>query len=52
MDFLRGNWPNVKITPKLHMIEEHIIPFVNHWKVGCGFYGEQRGGGGGGGGMG
>ena len=47
MDFLRGNWPNVKITPKLHMIEDHI-PFVNHWKVGCGFYGEQGGGGGGG----
>ena len=41
IDFLRRNWPNVKITPKLHMIEDHIIPFVNHWKVGCGVYGER-----------
>ena len=23
------------------MLEDHIVPFVKKWKLGCGFYGEQ-----------
>ena len=43
MTFLRSNWPDVSITPKLHMLEDHVVPFVTQWHVGCGFYGEQGG---------
>lgn len=40
---LRSNWPDISITPKLHMVEDHILPFLSRWRVGCGFLGEQGG---------
>ena len=42
MMYLRCNWPNVSINPKLHMLEDHVIPFISRWHVGCDFYGEQE----------
>ena len=27
----------------MHMLEDHIVPFIRKWQVGCGFYGEQGG---------
>ena len=41
--FFRDNWPDVRITPKLHILEDHVIPFLEIWHAGCGFYGEQVG---------
>lgn len=29
------------ITPKLHMLEDHVIPFLTKWGVGLGFLGEH-----------
>ena len=29
------------MTPKLHMIEDHVVPFLQQWKVGLGMLGEQ-----------
>ena len=29
------------VTPKLHMSEDHVMPWVRRWKFGLGFYGEQ-----------
>ena len=26
------------------MMEEHMVPFIRKWKLGCGFYGEQGNG--------
>ena len=43
MLFFRDNWPDVRITPKVHILEDHVIPFLEIWHVGCGFYGEQGG---------
>ena len=43
MDYLRCNWPGQRITPKLHILEDHVVDFVRKWKVGIGFYGEQGG---------
>ena len=43
MAFLRSEWPTTSITPKLHMLEEHVIEFVRKWKVGLGVYNEQGG---------
>ena len=33
----------MRITPKLHILEDHVIPFLEIWHAGCGFYGEQGG---------
>ena len=41
--YLCMNWPEIKISPKLHMVEDRMIPFLMKWRVGCGFYGEQGG---------
>jgi hypothetical protein len=41
MSYWRKNWPNETVSPKMHMLEEHMVPFVKKWKLGCGFYGEQ-----------
>ena len=43
MLYLRMNWPSLNISPKLHMLEDHVVEFLRHWKVGFGFYGEQGG---------
>ena len=41
MWFFRGNWPHVKITPKLHMVEQHVVDFIAKWGAAFGYYGEQ-----------
>ena len=35
MAYLRTNFPEMIIIPKLHMLEDHMIGY--EWKVGCGF---------------
>ena len=39
MAYLRTNFPEMIIIPKLHMLEDHMIPFISEWKVDCGFFG-------------
>ena len=39
--FYRGSFPNSKITPKLHLLEDHVVPWIRRWGVGLGFHGEQ-----------
>ena len=41
MDYWRSNWSGESVTPKMHMLEEHMVQFLQKWKLGCGFYGEQ-----------
>ena len=43
MQYLRLNWPSINISPKLHMLEDHVVDFVEEWRAGLGFYGEQGG---------
>lgn len=43
MSFFRSTWPNVSMTPKLHMLEDHILQFITKWRVGLGLYNEQGG---------
>ncbi len=40
-DVYRDTFPNATITPKLHMLEDHTIPFLKKWGVGLGFLGER-----------
>ena len=28
MSFLHNNWPEVRITPKLHILEDHVASFL------------------------
>ena len=41
MEFYRESFPTATVTPKLHMMEDHVVPFLMQWKVGLGFLGEQ-----------
>lgn len=41
MNSFRDILPNVSVTPKLHLLEHHIVPFIKKWKYGFGVYGEQ-----------
>ena len=29
------------MTPKLHILEDHVVPFLEKWGVGLGFWGEH-----------
>ena len=37
----RSTLPTASITPKLHMLEDNVMPLVRRWKFGLGFYDEQ-----------
>lgn len=41
MSLYRDSFPHATVTPKLHMLEDHVVPFLRRWKVGFGFLGEQ-----------
>ncbi len=37
----RRSFPDATVTPKLHMLEEHVVPQLRAWSTGFGFLGEQ-----------
>lgn len=41
MSLYRDSFPKATVTPKLHMLEDHVVSFLRKWKVGFGFMGEQ-----------
>ena len=41
MSYWRATWPTETVSPKMHILEEHVVPFIRKWKLGLGFYGEQ-----------
>ena len=41
VEYYRTTFPNATFLPKLHMMEDHLIPWIKRWKVGCGIMGEQ-----------
>ena len=41
MAFYRTHFPDSTVTPKFHMLEEHLIPWLRRWRTGFGFMGEQ-----------
>ena len=32
---------NISITPKLHILEDHVVPWMREWQQGLGVMGEQ-----------
>lgn len=41
MTFYRDTFPWATILPKMHMLEEHVVPWLRMWHVGFGLMGEQ-----------
>uniref|UniRef100_A0A1X7T6T4 Uncharacterized protein n=1 Tax=Amphimedon queenslandica TaxID=400682 RepID=A0A1X7T6T4_AMPQE len=41
MEFYRAKFPEATCIPKMHMLEEHVVPWLKQWRVGCGYMGEQ-----------
>lgn len=40
MKFYRASF-ETSVTPKMHFLEDHVVPWVRRWKVGLSFHGEQ-----------
>ncbi len=40
---VRTELPGQSITPKLHLLEDHVVPFIRKWRAGPGLLGEQGG---------
>ena len=43
MAYFRANSPRNSVAPKMHMLEDHVIPFLKKLRYALGFYGEQGG---------
>ena len=43
LHFFRSNFPNESITPKLHLLEDHVVPWFERWGAGLALMGEQGG---------
>ena len=41
MSFYRRELPHSRISPKMHMLEDHIVPWIRRWGMGMGFHSEQ-----------
>ena len=41
LEAYREFFPHATITPKLHTLEDHVIPFLTKWGIGLGFLGEH-----------
>ncbi len=41
LSYYREKFPQATTTVKLHLLEDHMIPFFKRWKVGFGLMGEQ-----------
>ena len=41
MGFYRANFPNSTVFPKLHILEDHVQQWLQHWHIGFGIMGEQ-----------
>lgn len=41
MKSYREMFPMASVLPKMHLLEDHTIPWMTKWKVGAGLMGEQ-----------
>ena len=39
--FYRKNFSHATVLPKMHLLEDHVIPWVRRWRLGSGLMGEQ-----------
>jgi hypothetical protein len=41
MAFYRANFPDATILPRMHILEDHIVPWMRRRHIGAGLMGEQ-----------
>ena len=41
MAFYRESFPEATVLPKMHILEDHVIPWMRRWHIGAGLMGEQ-----------
>ena len=41
MAYYRAKWPDQWVTPKLHLLEDYALEFIENWGALFGLYGEQ-----------
>lgn len=41
LGYYRDSFPHATVLPKMHLLEDHLIPFLEEFGVGLGFLGEQ-----------
>ena len=41
MAHYRSSFPHATVLPKMHILEDHVIPWLRKWHVGAGLMGEQ-----------
>ena len=41
MGYYRVIFPLAMVLPKMHILEDHVVPWIRQWRVGIGFMGEQ-----------
>ena len=41
--FFRQQFPQVRVTPKQHLLESHCVQWIRKWNLGMAFHGEQGG---------
>ena len=41
MAYYRRHFPDTTVLPKMHFLEVHVPQWLEEWKVGLGFMGEQ-----------
>ncbi len=41
LSFYRKNFSTARVTPKLHMMEDHVVPWIRKWRLGMRFHSEQ-----------
>lgn len=41
MEHYRRSFPHATVLPKMHLLEDHVLPWLKRWRVGSGLMGEQ-----------
>jgi hypothetical protein len=41
MAFYRKEFPGSTVLPKMHLLEDHVVPWLKRWNIGAGLIGEQ-----------
>ena len=41
MQYYRDTFPAASVLPKMHILEGHLVPFIQKWDVGLGLLAEQ-----------
>ncbi len=43
LTYFRATYPKCRIIPKQHLLEDHVVQWIERWGFGMGFHGEQGG---------